>query len=121
MPPNSLHTQHLIRCPKNVEHTLINPEGFADFIPPNVRVTEVRGLTLKQQKKPCIWEITITLEGDASVYYDNVKRYYLRSNLDKYKPRNTNLLPEKKAIRNGDVYWIFEYEIICECGLSQVF
>jgi hypothetical protein len=55
MPPNSLHTQHLIRCPKNVEHTLINPEGFADFIPPNVRVTEVRGLTLKQQKKPCIW------------------------------------------------------------------
>jgi hypothetical protein len=47
MPPNSLHTQHLIRCPKNVEHTLINPEGFADFIPPNVRVTEVRGLTLK--------------------------------------------------------------------------
>jgi hypothetical protein len=55
------------------------------------------------------------------VYYDNSKRYYLRDEIDTYKPRNTNLLGEKKGLRNGETFLIFEYEVICKCGLSQVF
>jgi hypothetical protein len=60
---NALHTQHIIRCPKTVNSSQINPEGFKDFIPPNVVVEEVRGLTLKQPRKPCRWEITAKLRG----------------------------------------------------------
>jgi hypothetical protein len=59
----ALHTQHILRCPKSVNSSKINPEGFKDFIPPNVVVEEVRGLTLEQSRKPCRWEITAKLRG----------------------------------------------------------
>lgn len=58
--------------------------------------------------------------GEA-VYYNNAKRYDFRSDFDNYKPRNTNFLKEKMCIRNGETYWIFEYEVTCKCGLTQVF
>ena len=62
MASNDLHTQYRIKCPKNVNPTQISPESFQDFIPPNVKVVDVKGLTPKQQKKPCRWEITATLQ-----------------------------------------------------------
>ncbi|CAH1375204.1 unnamed protein product [Tenebrio molitor] len=121
MPAQDLHTQYIIKCPKDVDPTQINPECFEDFIPPNVTVVEVRGLILKQEKKTCRWEITVQLQGGAEVYDDNVKRSNLRTEIDSYKPRNTNLLGEKKGVKNGKFYWIFEYEIVCDCALSPVF
>jgi hypothetical protein len=52
-----------MKCPKSVNSSQINPKGFKDFIPPNVVVEEVRGLTLKQPRKACRWEITAKLRG----------------------------------------------------------
>jgi hypothetical protein len=43
----NIHSKYIIKCPRNVDPDQVNTENFKEFIPPNIRATQVKGLTLK--------------------------------------------------------------------------
>jgi hypothetical protein len=133
----NIHSKYIIKCPRNVDPDQVNTENFKEFIPPNIRATQVKGLTLKSflvigkllinflkvrsstfinlKQKDLIFHVFVGNEED---YQDNKKRHELRKQIEKYKPRNTIILTEKAACEQAEHFWIFEYQIMCDCILQ---